>query len=169
MDEELVGFINFPGENILQCEDVLGWEDQGDFFLGNFGAYLPTFLLCLFHTQSSSCVSLKVSFLHTSQMVPTLSLLWRDHDSLLPQVWACVCVFSMESGEQVKWNEFQSLGTWSTNDHRVNCGLFPLALHLLWVVMLISNASASWQLWQGAVMQWEVREGSLAGEVVPDL
>lgn len=33
----------------------------------------------------------------------------------------------------------------------------------------ISGARASCQLWEEAVMQWEVREDSLAGEVVPDL
>ena len=33
----------------------------------------------------------------------------------------------------------------------------------------ISGARASCQLWEEAVMQCEVREDSLAGEVVPDL
>lgn len=44
-----------------------------------------------------------------------------------------------------------------------------LTAHLPWVVHLINNASVSWQIWQGTIMQWEVMEGSLAGKVVPGL
>lgn len=140
-------------------------KTKGMFSSGSFGANLSTFLLCFFDTQSSSWISSKVFLLQTSQMVPSVSPLWRGHFFSPPPRCEHVCVLSVENGEQVKQNGSQSPGTWSTDDYRENCGLFPLAIHLLWVVQLISDVSTSWQLWQGAIMQWEVREDSLAGKL----
>lgn len=136
---------------------------KGMFSLGSCGAYLSTFLLCLFHTQSSYWISPKVFLLQAPQMVPSLSPLWRGH-FFLPQVWACGCA---QFGE---WGTSQAEQVPESRDlkHKWLQGKLWVASFghpLLWVVQLISNASTSWQLWQGAVMQWEVREGSLAGKL----
>lgn len=160
--------MNFPRENIFSCEGVLCWEyqrERGIFFKkfwnmsswhGLFYKLSPApesvwrFLICKHHRWFPL-------FLPPGQTTP-LCAPRHEH----------VCVLNVESGQQAKQNESQSPGTWSMNDPRENCGLGLLAIHLLWVVQWISNASASWQPWQGAVIQWEVWEGNLAGEVVPD-
>lgn len=137
---------------------------KGMFSLGSCGAYLSTFLLCLFFTLSPASESGQRFFSCKHHRWFPLFLPSEEATSFSPRC-EHVGVLSLESGEQVKQNRSQSPGTWNTNDYRENCGLLPLAIHLLWVVQLISNASTSWQLWQGAVMQWEVREGSLAGKL----
>ena len=133
---------------------------------------LWSIFIYFFHTQSSSWVSLKVCLLQTSQMVPTLPPLWRGHSffSLRCEHVGMCSVWKGGGASQADWvPESRHLKyKWSQGELWV-VSLFPRAIHLLWVVQLISNAGASWQLQKGAVMQWEGREDSLAGEVVFDL
>lgn len=100
---------------------------------------------------SENVILLFLLFLHLSP----ISCLFLPTDAF-PRLPFCV------GGESWLWGKTTGK---ERNNHTENYCLFPRS----WVVHLINNASASWQVWQGTIMRWEVMESSLAGKVVPDL
>lgn len=121
-------------------------------------------LCSFFHTESSSWVSFSCThhrwfplFLPSGEATPSP----RRYEHV------CVCLVWKAGSKSSR----MSLRVQRPEVQRIPGKIvgFPLALHLRRAGPLISNAVTSWQLGQGALMQWEGSEDSLAGEVVPDL